>query len=299
MPSSWPPTNYGADGRTSCSAADSPRPDCLYTQMGFSQLRALSKSGQCTPFDQSADGLIVGEGAGLVVMKRLPDALRDGDHIYATIEGIGLSNDIEGNILAPSSEGQIRAMRMAYESAGWNPNQVDLIECHATGTPIGDAVEFNSLKELWSSLEWDSGQCVLGAAKSNVGHLLTGAGGAGLIKTLLAMKHGTLPPIANFSEAGGEIDLVESPFSVLTQSRAWQRRSPDTPRRAAVSAFGFGGINAHVLVEEWREEAPPGSFTTKEPAGKHNQQSGDRGDRCCFWRVGHPHCIPGARLRKT
>jgi acyl transferase domain-containing protein/3-hydroxymyristoyl/3-hydroxydecanoyl-(acyl carrier protein) dehydratase len=241
------------------------RPDCLYTQMGFSQLRALSKSGQCTPFDQGADGLIVGEGAGLVVMKRLPDALRDGDHIYATIEGIGLSNDIEGNILAPSSEGQIRAMRMAYESAGWNPNQVDLIECHATGTPIGDAVEFNSLKKLWNGFDWNSGQCVLGAAKSNVGHLLTGAGGAGLIKTLLAMKHGTLPPIANFSEAAGEIDLVESPFSVLTQSRAWQRRSPDTPRRAAVSAFGFGGINAHVLVEEWREEAPRAVSRPKSP----------------------------------
>ncbi len=249
------------------------RPDCLYTQMGFSQLHALSRSGRCTPFDERADGLIVGEGSGIVVMKRLSDALRDGDQIYGTIRGIGLSNDVEGNILAPSSEGQVRAMRSAYENAGWNPNQVDLIECHATGTPVGDAVEFKSLKELWSDTEWKPGQCLLGAAKSNVGHLLTGAGGAGLIKTLLAMKHATLPPIANFSKAGGRIDLENSPFSILTRSREWRRRSANAPRRAAVSAFGFGGINAHLLVEEWRKERSPKSISkptvaSPDPAGK-------------------------------
>lgn len=236
------------------------RPDCLYTQMGFSQLHALSRSGQCTPFDDRADGLIVGEGSGILVMKRLSDALRGGDRIYGTIKGIGLSNDIEGNILAPSSEGQVRAMRAAYANAGWSPKQVDLIECHATGTPVGDAVEFKSLKELWSEADWKPGQCVLGAAKSNVGHLLTGAGGAGLIKTLLAMKHGTLPPIANFSKAGGRIDLENSPFEILTESREWARRKANTPRRAAVSAFGFGGINAHVLLEEWRPEKAPKSL---------------------------------------
>lgn len=246
------------------------RPDCLYTQMGFSQLRALSRTGQCSPFDKKADGLIVGEGSGILVMKRLSDALRDGDQIYATIKGIGLSNDTEGNILAPSSEGQVRAMRMAYENAGWNPNQVDLIECHATGTPIGDAVEFNSLKELWSETEWTPGQCVLGAAKSNVGHLLTGAGAAGLIKTLLAMKNSTLPPIANFSKAGSEIGLENSPFSVLTRSKEWQRRSNNTPRRAAVSAFGFGGINAHVLVEEWRKKKVPKAVSNPISSSAHS-----------------------------
>ncbi|MEI8040185.1 MAG: beta-ketoacyl synthase N-terminal-like domain-containing protein [Verrucomicrobiota bacterium] len=231
------------------------RPDCLYTQMGFSQLHALSRSGRCTPFGAEADGLVVGEGSGIVVLKRLSDALRDNDRIYATIRGIGLSTDLEGNLLAPSSEGQVRAMRMAYTNAGWNPNQVDLIECHATGTPVGDAVEFDSLRELWSSSEWVPGQCVLGAAKSNFGHLLTGAGGVGLIRTLLAMKHGIQPPIANFSRAAGRIDLDNSPFTILTHSREWQRRSSSTPRRAAVSAFGFGGINAHLLIEEWRKES--------------------------------------------
>ncbi|MGB0581623.1 MAG: polyketide synthase, partial [Limisphaerales bacterium] len=225
------------------------RPDCLYTQMGFSQLHALSKSGKCSPFDKNGDGLLVGEGSGIVVLKRLSDALRDGDQIYATIKGIGLSNDLDGNLLAPATEGQVRAMRQAYASAGWNPSDVDLVECHATGTPVGDAVEFNSLRELWSESEWQPGQCALGAAKSNVGHLLTGAGAAGLIRTLLAMKHETLPPVANFNKAG--VDLEGSPFTVLQKAKEWKRRKANEPRRAAVSAFGFGGINAHVLVEEW------------------------------------------------
>ena len=114
------------------------RPDCLYTQMGFSQLHALSPSGNCAPFDASADGLVVGEGAGILTLKRLEDALRDGDHIYATIAGIGLSNDIAGNLMQPDSRGQVRAMRAAYAEAGWTPADVDLVECHGTGTPVGD-----------------------------------------------------------------------------------------------------------------------------------------------------------------
>lgn len=245
------------------------RPDCLYTQMGFSQLHALSRSGKCSPFDKNGDGLLVGEGSGIVVLKRLADALRDGDQIYATIKGIGLSNDLDGNLLAPASEGQVRAMRMAYEKAGWNPSDVDLIECHATGTPVGDAVEFNSLRELWSESEWKPAQCALGAAKSNVGHLLTGAGAAGLIRTLLAMKHETLPPIANFSKAGVELD--GSPFTVLQKAKKWQRRSKDTPRRAAISAFGFGGINAHVLVEEWNPEKGKSSKSKPKKPKKEKQ----------------------------
>ena len=118
------------------------RPDCLYTQMGFAQLRALSPTGRCRPFDARADGLVVGEGAGIFLLKRLDDAVRDGDRILAVIAGVGLSNDVGGGLLAPSSEGQLRAMRAAYAQAGWSPHDVDLIECHATGTPVGDAVEF-------------------------------------------------------------------------------------------------------------------------------------------------------------
>ena len=128
--------------------------------MGFSQLRALSPRGQAAPFDARADGLVVGEGAGMFVLKRLGDALRQGDTIYGVIAGVGLSNDVDGGLLAPDSEGQLRAMRAAYEQAGWEPGDVDLIECHATGTPVGDAVEFASLKALWGDGGWRAGQCV-------------------------------------------------------------------------------------------------------------------------------------------
>ncbi len=239
------------------------RPDSLYTQMGFSQLRALSPTGRCSPFDRKGDGLIVGEGAGIVVLKRLDDALRDGDHILALIRGAGLSNDIEGNLLSPSSEGQLRALHQAYAQAGWSPDMVDLIECHATGTPVGDAVEFETLARLWQETKWRDGQCVLSAVKSNIGHLLTAAGSAGLIKTLLAMEHGTLPPVANFDAPSDKVGLAGSPFSILKQSRPWERRSAGVPRRAAINGFGFGGINAHLLIEEWLGESVPSAGRTK------------------------------------
>lgn len=233
------------------------RPDCLYTQMGFSALGAISKTGQCSPFDHKGDGLVVGEGAGILVLKRLEDALRDADHIYANIVGIGLSNDIDGNLMSPSSEGQLRAMQSAYQQANWKPEYVDLIECHGTGTPIGDAEEIKSLKSLWS----ESGnienirtknKCVIGSVKSNIGHLLTAAGAAGLIKILLAMKHQQLPPTANFENTSPKGDLDNSPFTVLSEAKVWEKRNEQTPRRAAISAFGFGGINAHALIEEWQ-----------------------------------------------
>lgn len=227
------------------------RPDCLYTQMGFSALGAISKTGHCSPFDQKGDGLVVGEGAGILVLKRLEDALRDEDHIYATIAGVGLSNDVGGNLMSPDSEGQLRAMRDAYLQAGWSPDDVDLIECHGTGTPIGDAEEIKSLKSLWPDHSSNKQDCVIGSVKSNIGHLLTAAGSAGLIKILLAMKHQQLPPTANFENTSAKINLTESPFTILSEARAWEKRTEQTPRRAAVSAFGFGGINAHVLLEEW------------------------------------------------
>jgi acyl transferase domain-containing protein/3-hydroxymyristoyl/3-hydroxydecanoyl-(acyl carrier protein) dehydratase len=233
------------------------RPDCLYTQMGFSQLRALSASGRCSPFDARADGLVVGEGAGVFLLKRLDDALRDGDTVLAVIAGVGLSNDVGGGLLAPSSEGQLRAMHAAYREAGWSPHDIDLIECHATGTPVGDAVEFQSLKSLWGDDGWRPGQCVIGSVKSTVGHLLTAAGAAGLTKVLFALREGILPPTANFAAPAPAIDLRGSPFQVLNEPRPWQRRSADGPRRAAVSAFGFGGINAHLLLEEWQGTAGP------------------------------------------
>lgn len=238
-------------GRTDAMLAGGvSRPDCLYTQMGFSQLRALSPSGRCAPFDENCDGLVVGEGAGIVLLKRLEDAQRDGDRIYGVIQGIGLSNDIAGSLLAPDCEGQLRAMRQAYEAAGWKPTDVDLIECHGTGTPLGDAVEIRSLRTLWGKDGWQVGQCPIGSVKSNIGHLLTGAGAAGLIKVLLALQDKTLPPTANYHRPCSDVPLAGGPFRVQTETSPWISRDSQRPRRAAINAFGFGGINAHILVEE-------------------------------------------------
>jgi acyl transferase domain-containing protein/3-hydroxymyristoyl/3-hydroxydecanoyl-(acyl carrier protein) dehydratase len=231
------------------------RPDALYTQMGFAQLRALSPSGVCAPFDARADGLVVGEGAGALVLKRLADAERDGDRVYGVIHGIGLSNDVDGNLLAPATEGQLRALRSAYRAAGWSPADVDLIECHGTGTPTGDATELASLRALWGGSGGRARRCVIGSVKSNVGHLLTAAGSAGLIKVLLALRDGVLPPTANFRHPAAGNDLTNSPFEVLTGPRPWEPPSTGAPRRAGVSAFGFGGTNAHVLIEEYSVRA--------------------------------------------
>ncbi len=226
------------------------RPDPLYTQMGFSQLRALSPTGTASPFGASADGLVVGEGSGMFVLKRLGDAIRQGDAIHGVIAGIGLSNDVDGGLLAPQSEGQLRAMRLAYDRAGWDPRDVDLIECHATGTPVGDAVEFASLRALWGDAGWEPGRCAIGSVKSNLGHSLTAAGSAGLLKVLLALKHRTLPPTANFDRPAPALEIEGSPFRVLAEAEPWP--GPEgRPRRAAISGFGFGGINAHALIEEW------------------------------------------------
>ncbi|MDD2899729.1 MAG: beta-ketoacyl synthase N-terminal-like domain-containing protein [Desulfuromonadaceae bacterium] len=248
------------------------RPDPLFTQMGFSQLRALSRRGICSPFDIQGDGLVVGEGAGLFLLKRLEDAVAHGDRIYGVITGIGLASDVGGSLLAPMTEGQLRAMRAAYLMAGWNPSDVDLIECHATGTPVGDAVEVASLRQLWGGAGQDRAQCVIGSVKSNIGHLLTAAGGAALTKVLLAMQNETLPPTANFSTPQTGMELDKSPFRVLQSSLPWTRRSDVIPRRAAVSAFGFGGINAHLLIEEW---LPSSAVSARLISRKAKQKSDD------------------------
>jgi acyl transferase domain-containing protein/3-hydroxymyristoyl/3-hydroxydecanoyl-(acyl carrier protein) dehydratase len=232
-------------------AGGSSRPDCLYTQMGFSQLTALSPTGRCSPFDAAADGLVVGEGAGVFVLKRLADAVAHGDEIHAVFHAAGLSNDLTGSLLAPALEGQLRAMRTAYQKAEWNPTDVDLVECHATGTAVGDAVEFDSLRELWGPGGWAPGRCVIGSVKSTVGHLLTGAGAAAVMKVVFALKNKVLPPQANFRTPAAGLTYAGSPFRVLTKAERWPERAAGRPRRAAVSGFGFGGVNAHLLFEEF------------------------------------------------
>jgi acyl transferase domain-containing protein len=233
------------------------RPDPLFTQMGFSQLRALSKRGVCSPFDASGDGLVVGEGAGLFLLKRTEDAMAHGDRIYGVIRGVGLANDVGGSLLAPMSEGQLRAMRAVYQRAGWQPDDVDLIECHATGTPVGDAVEIASLKQLWSDVGRDDARCVIGSVKSNIGHLLTAAGGAALTKVLLAMQNETLPPYSQFQHAAVLHGTGQQPVSrpdITNLLATTGRRHPPTRCRQRLwlrwhqRASADRGMAAAVLV---------------------------------------------------
>ncbi|HET9240819.1 MAG TPA: beta-ketoacyl synthase N-terminal-like domain-containing protein [Oligoflexus sp.] len=223
------------------------RPDSLYTQVGFTALQALSRKGLCHAFDEKADGLMVGEGAGIFVLKRLDDAIQHGDHIWAVIRGAGLSNDREGRLMAPSTEGQLRAMQAAYAEAGWQPQDVQMIECHATGTPLGDKTEWETLLQLWSDAPLNA-HCVLGSVKPNVGHMLTAAGAAGLAKILMAMQEGVLPPTANFEKLPASWNKERPHFRVLQNPEQWQ--ADNGLRRAAISGFGFGGINAHLLLEK-------------------------------------------------
>ncbi|MEZ6140322.1 MAG: beta-ketoacyl synthase N-terminal-like domain-containing protein [Zavarzinella sp.] len=221
--------------------------DSLYNQMGFSQLRALSRTGKCSPFDARGDGLLVGDGGAAFVLKRLSDAEKNGNTIIGVIRGIGLSNDIEGNLLSPASEGQLRAMRQAYEVSELDPESIQMFECHATGTPTGDATEFHSLQRL---LGPSANDVVIGSVKSSVGHLLTGAGAASLAKALLAINHQQYPPTANFLQRAEHLSNQRSNLRVLTKPQPWVS---ETPRLVGVNAFGFGGINAHLIVEEYRQ----------------------------------------------
>lgn len=235
--------------------------DALFTQLGFCQLRALSASGRLSPFDQEADGLIVGEGAAALVLKRLDVALAHGDRIRAVIRGVGLSNDQTGNILAPQAEGQLRAMKDAWKNAGLSPAEVGLIEAHGTATILGDRVEVSTLKELLADPDFDRPDRpgpppVIGSVKSNIGHLLSAAGAASVAKAVLALENKTLPPTAGFEKEAEGLNLATEPaLRVLTEPEPWPARPDGKPRLAAVNAFGFGGVNAQVILEEYVPEA--------------------------------------------
>jgi 3-oxoacyl-(acyl-carrier-protein) synthase/3-hydroxymyristoyl/3-hydroxydecanoyl-(acyl carrier protein) dehydratase len=223
------------------------RPDPLYTQVGFTALDALSRAGRSYPLDSRADGLMVGEGAGIFGLKRLEDAERQGDTILAVIRGVGLSNDREAGLMAPSSEGQWRAMQAAYVDAEWDPKTVELIECHATGTPLGDATEIKSLGQIRNAAP-----AVIGSVKGNVGHMLTAAGAAGVAKLILSFQEKKFWPTANFESAPAAWELEKKGLRILKKAEAWT--SKQELRRAAISGFGFGGINAHMLLEEYDSE---------------------------------------------
>ena len=228
------------------------RADSLFLHMGFSALQALSPSGRSRPFHAQADGLVPGEGAGIVALMRLDDAIAQKRPIAGVIRGIGLSNDGRAkNLLAPSSAGQIRAMRAAYAQAAWAPESISLVECHATGTPTGDGAELESMKRLFT--EAGPGEIAIGSLKSNLGHLITTAGVAGLQKVLGAMAHKSLPPTLHVDEPQHRLQEAGSAFRPQNELADWTGRDGQK-RRAAVSAFGFGGNNAHLLVEEWQPQ---------------------------------------------
>jgi acyl transferase domain-containing protein/phosphopantetheinyl transferase len=227
-------------------------------QSVFCQLHALSRRSQIRPFDKDADGLLLGEGAGCIVLKRLEDAERDGDRIYAVIKGVGSSSDGRAvAVLAPRVEGEELALRRAYEMAGISPKTVQLIEAHGTATLVGDLAEVQALTRVFGPRDGRLPWCALGSIKSMIGHLMPAAGIAGLIKAALALHHKTLPPTLNCEQPNPRLELEKTLFYINTETRPWIHGSEDTPRRAGVNAFGFGGINAHVVLEEYRnaEEA--------------------------------------------
>jgi len=224
----------------------------IFMYMCFSKTPALSPTGNAKPFDAAADGTILGEGLGIVVLKRLADAERDGDKIYAVIRGVGSSSDGKGDaIYAPSASGQKKALLDAYERAGVTPESIGLVEAHGTGTKVGDAVEVSALRDVYG--EADTPWCSLGSVKSQIGHTKASAGAAGMIKAALALHHKVLPPTIKVKKPLDEITSGRTPFYLTTEKRPWLPRG-NTPRRAAVSAFGFGGSNFHLVLEEYRAE---------------------------------------------
>jgi amino acid adenylation domain-containing protein len=210
-----------------------------------------SADGHCRPFDADANGTVFGAGVGVVVLKRLDEAIADGDTIYAVIKGTAINNDgaAKQSFLAPSPDGQAEVVAMAQAMADFPAESIGYVEAHGTGTPLGDPIEIAGLNAAFGTERRQ--YCALGSVKGNVGHLEAAAGVTGLIKTALALYHETIPPTLHFRRPNPRIDLARSPFRVVDRPEAWPRS--EQPRRAGVSAFGVGGTNAHVVLEE----APP------------------------------------------
>jgi len=235
----------------------------IFMYMCFSKTPALSPTGDSRPFDTKADGTILGEGLGCVLLKRLADAERDGDTIYAVIRSIGTSSDGKGQaIYAPAPKGQAKALRQAYRLAGVTPESIELVEAHGTGTRAGDAAEVTALNEVYrNGVNGDPIElppapwCAIGSVKSQIGHTKAAAGIAGLIKATLALYHKVLPPTIKVAQPIEQVSS-RSPFYVNTEKRPWMLSRTGYPRRAAVSAFGFGGSNFHCVLEEHGSQKP-------------------------------------------
>ncbi|MEB3220298.1 MAG: PfaB family protein [Nostocales cyanobacterium 94392] len=222
--------------------------DPIFIRMLFSGIQGYPENNDISrPLDKSSRGLLTSEGIGMLVLKRYSDAVRDGDRIYASIVGNGLSNDGRGkHLLSPNPKGQTLAFEKAYSEAQLNPKAIDYIECHATGTLLGDSTEFNSIETFFGKY---GATPLSGSVKSNIGHLLTGAASASLIKVLLSMNKGIIPTTINITDPIGTEDNVISPSRIVTSPTNWHSKSASI-KRAAVSAFGLGGTNAHTILEQ-------------------------------------------------
>ena len=225
-------------GAISCS-------DPLFVRMLFSGIQGYPDNGISRPLDKSSRGLITSEGIGIVMLKRYSDAVRDGDKILATICGNGLSNDGKGkHLLSPNPQGQTLAYQRAYSEAKLNPQTIDYLECHATGTLLGDTTECNSIEGFFSPYK---AAPLVGSTKTNVGHLLVAAGMVGITKTILSMSHGVIPPTIHVTQPIGSENNVVSPKNIVRTPTKWP--SQET-KRVALSAFGFGGTNSHIILEQ-------------------------------------------------
>ncbi|GIU42648.1 beta-ketoacyl synthase N-terminal-like domain-containing protein [Shewanella algidipiscicola] len=226
--------------------------DPFFINMGFSIFHAYPDHGFSAPFDKNSKGLFAGEGAGVLALKRLDDAERDGDKIYAVVSGIGLSNDGKGQfVLSPNSKGQVKAFERAYRDSDIEPENIEVIECHATGTPLGDKVELASMEQFFAPRLNGSAVPMIGSAKSNLGHLLTAAGMPGIMKMIFAMRQGVLPPSINISEAIDSPNGLFGSHTLPNQVTPWPIKANNQTRLAGVSVFGFGGCNAHLLLESY------------------------------------------------
>ncbi|MCF6153686.1 MAG: SDR family NAD(P)-dependent oxidoreductase [Candidatus Brocadia sp.] len=229
-----------------------------FSYLCFSKTQALSPRGRCRTFDEGADGIVISEGIAILVLKRLSDAERDGDRIYAVIKAVsGSSDGRDKGLTAPRPEGQALALRRAYEKAGFSPATVGLIEAHGTGTVAGDRAEIETLKGIFEAAGAARQSCAIGSVKSMIGHTKSTAGVASLIKVALSLYHKVLPPTLGV-ERPNQI-LTGSPFYVNTAARPWISGITDQPRRAGVSAFGFGGTNFHAAIEEYTGNFLPSS----------------------------------------
>ena len=228
----------------------------IFMYMCFSKTPAMSPTGHCRPFADNADGTMMGEGGGMLVLRRLADAERDGDQIYAVIRGLGSSSDGRSkSVYAPRPEGQTLSLQRCYALAGYSPETVRLVEAHGTATAAGDLCEATALKEVFSAANPERRQwCALGSVKSQIGHTKGAAGSAGLVKVALALRHQVYPPTANVDAPNPELGFADSPLYLSTKARPWIQAKAEA-RRGSVSSFGFGGTNFHVAVEEYRGKA--------------------------------------------